>query len=123
MRSSYHSSNLPAERQPDARYARNHESRQEQAREGGPEIGDEQVDAALLARTSVPHGTDIVETGWSLSDRAVSTSLPESAAWATERNCEGVGWIANGLVARQETIRAWAICPGLGASPSERCSQ
>jgi hypothetical protein len=32
MRSSYHSSNLPAERQPDVRYARNHDARQEQVR-------------------------------------------------------------------------------------------
>ena len=52
-----------------------------------PDIGDEQVDAALLAQTSFPHGTGIVETERSLPDHAESGSLAESTAWATKREC------------------------------------
>jgi hypothetical protein len=55
-----------------------------------PEIGDEQVDAALLAQTSFPHGTGIVETERSLPDRAESRSLAESTAWATKQKPMGL---------------------------------
>jgi hypothetical protein len=47
--------------------------------------GDEQVDAALLAQTFFSHGTGIVETEWTLPDRAESTSLAESTGWISIR--------------------------------------
>jgi len=54
------------------------------------EFSDEQVDAALLAQTSSPHGTGIVETERSLPDRAESGSLAESTAGATKHKPIGV---------------------------------
>ena len=57
---------------------------QEVCKQPVPEFGDEQVDAALLAQTSSPHGTGIVETERSLPHRAESGSLVKTAPTATK---------------------------------------
>jgi hypothetical protein len=45
--------------------------------------------AALFVQPSYPHRTGIVQTKWSLSNRAASSGAAESAASATKRDCVG----------------------------------